>query len=204
LNPRGVTLVELLAAISILVVVTALSLPAVQSRLAGARMEAAQGQIEAAVLATRAESVRAGKALVLVARAGVKGEVELVVMPLEGERTAGGASGEGRGEGVQRRGTVWCVLPGGVRVMEDPPVGSADETSPVAAPARGDAERAEADVQIAAFCPDGTAVAGAAYLSDGSVVLSISVNEWLGGAGFAAYVPPVEEADEKPAGEVGR
>ena len=83
MNPRGVTLVELLAAISIVVVVTALSLPAVQSRLAGARLDAAQGQIEAAVLATRAESVRAGKALVLSARVGAKGEVELVVSKLD-------------------------------------------------------------------------------------------------------------------------
>lgn len=88
--------------------------------------------------------------------------------------------------------------------MQRPPTGSGEEASLAAAPTRADADRP--DVQIAVFCPDGTAVAGSSYLSDGAVVLSINVNEWLGGAGFAVYVPPEddEEAEEKPVGRVER
>jgi prepilin-type N-terminal cleavage/methylation domain-containing protein len=183
MNPRGVTLVELLAAISIVVVVTALSLPAVQSRLAGARLDAAQGQIEAAVIAARAEAVRAGKVMELFSRKGRKGEAELLLRRVE--------RGASRDVESQAIGSLWCVLPGGMQVRAVPVAGQevAATASGVKRPGDGEAQES-ANVRIAMFFPDGTAVVdGPVYLSDGVSDWAIAVNSWVGGAGFTLYTP---------------
>jgi len=202
MNPRGVTLVELLAVISILVVVTALSLPAVEGRLGAARLEAGQGQIEAAVLATRAEAVRVGRPLSLVARAGVEG-TELVVRAMEespldssasaGEERKSESGRSGGGARTRPSGSVWCTLPAGLKISDSPSAVVEERAALKASPAheslREEKTVTASEVQIAVFCPDGTAVASAAaYLSDGKADWTISVNHWVGGARFDPYV----------------
>lgn len=188
MNPRGVTLVELLAAISIVVVITALSVPAIQNRLGGAKLEASQGQIEAAVIATRAEAVRTGKSLVLSARMGRDKEMELVVSPLERHKL------QEEERSPRRTGSVWCVLPGGMSIGTQPKVGTAAEQEPLPVKSTrvetGEEPVAEPDVQIAVFCPDGSAVAPAdVYLDNGSSCWVLTVNSWVGGASFTPYTP---------------
>jgi prepilin-type N-terminal cleavage/methylation domain-containing protein len=196
MNPRGVTLVELLAAISIMVIVTALSLPAVQSRLVGAKVEAAQGQVEAAVIATRAEAVRTGKVLELFAREGRDG-VELAVRKREREEIQAGRDKGGS------KGSMLCVLPVGMKVSEGP---RSLETTEGAGRRRVESgkssitdEKVGAEVRVALFCPDGMSVSSPVYLNDGSVDWEISVNSWVGGAGFSVFAP--EDEDGQPVDE---
>jgi prepilin-type N-terminal cleavage/methylation domain-containing protein len=208
MDPRGVTLVELLAAVSILVVVTALSLPAVQSRLAGARLDAAQGQVEAAVLAARAEAMRSGRALELLARAGKDGEVELIIRRVEqglASRERQAHKDRRPGERAARTGSVWGLLPKGVtvanRALETGREGQAGNFGD-AGGGPGEEPAPSGDVRIAVFCPDGTAIGSAsASLSDGESELAIRVNEWIGGASLspvAAADTAQDSAEESP------
>lgn len=201
MNPRGVTLVEILAAVSIMVVVTALSLPAVQGRLAGARLEAAQGQIEAAAIATRAESVKRGVSLELFVRAGKVGEgMEILVGEVEaGGGTTGLEKEVGRENGAsdaqaRRRGTMWGGLPAGIKVTGKPVL--VDEKEPSR---RG--EDVGRDVRVAMFCPDGTAISSGCFLNDGVEEFEVTVNGWVGGARFSKHVSAGDGSEEQPAGD---
>lgn len=196
MKPRGVTLVELLAAISILVVVTALSMPAISSRLGAARLDAAQGQIQAAVLANRAEAMRLGRPVVLEARVA-SGEVQLTVNTLSEASAAGEPAGESAATSSKPRAgveaQVWATLGGGLRIAEHPEAAVKGESTA----ARGG--RWADPVRIAVFCPDGTAIAaGPTYLSDAETTLSVTVNQWIGGVAFAPYSAEAAESSEQP------
>lgn len=184
MHPRGVTLVEILAAVSIMVVVTALSLPAVQGRLSAARLDAAQAQVDAAVIATRAESVKRGVAIELLGRAGAEG-VELCVRTLESPERSPGEAGQRESGEPPRKGSLVGVLPPGFELVGAVPLPpGSKEDSPV-----------HAETRIAVFCPDGTAIGTACVLRDGPAVYDIKVASWVGGASFSIRKPE-EDAQE--------
>ncbi|MBX3377147.1 MAG: prepilin-type N-terminal cleavage/methylation domain-containing protein [Phycisphaeraceae bacterium] len=204
MNPRGVTLLELLVAISIILVVSALSLPAIQGRLGDARSESARELIDSASLASRAESIRRGRPVELVARTGAEG-TELLIRDVQSEA----ASGDGRGASpaaerepprrsasrapAETRMRVWGVLPAGMRVEGAAGPRNANPNADPESP-RGDA------VPIGIFLPDGTAQGtGQAILTDGVHRLGISINGWAGGASFAPVVEQDQPEDERPA-----
>jgi prepilin-type N-terminal cleavage/methylation domain-containing protein len=82
---RGLTLIEVLAVVAILAVLMAMALPAVENRLEGARFEAAQRGVEAAAVMARAEAMRRGTMVELVAQDVGHGETGLFVEPVAGE-----------------------------------------------------------------------------------------------------------------------
>jgi type IV fimbrial biogenesis protein FimT len=82
---RGLTLIEVLAVVAILAVLMAMALPAVENRLEGARFEAAQRGVEAAAVMARAEAMRRGTMVELMAQDVGHGETGLFVEPVAGE-----------------------------------------------------------------------------------------------------------------------
>ncbi len=188
MNPRGVTLVELLAAISIMVVVTALALPALQNRLSAARLEAAQGQLQAAALATRADAMRQGRSLSLHAHPTAGGDVELLIAPLakpDASSNAGPSSETtGGAYNSTSQGTKWVTLGAPIKFNPQPP-SSTDKTEHAV---RGSGAPIALDVRLAIFCPDGSAVTSPVYLTDGETVLIVTVNPWIGGVKFAPFI----------------
>ncbi len=189
MNPRGVTLVELLAAISIMVVVTALALPALQNRLSAARLDAAQGQLQAAALATRADAMRQGRSLSLTAHPTVGGDVELLIAPLtksDSSPTAGTAS-EARNPSTtgDSAGSKWVTLGASIRFNPQPP----STTDKAEHATKGSTVPIAPEVRLAIFCPDGSAVTSPVYLTDGETVLVVTVNPWIGGVKFAPFDP---------------
>lgn len=200
MNPRGVTLLELLVAISIILVVSALSLPAIQGRLGEARSESARELIDSASLASRAESIRRGRPVELIARTGAEG-TELLIREVQSEAASGGGGGASPAAGrepprrsasrapAETRTRLWGVLPAGMRVEAAAGPREASQESP-----RGDA------IPIGVFLPDGTAQGtGQAILTDGMHKLGISINGWAGGASFAPVVEQDQPEDERPA-----
>ena len=67
---RAFTLIEMLAAIAVLVVLSAIAMPVIAGRVAGARFEAAARQVESMVVLSRAEAQRRGEALSLIVERG--------------------------------------------------------------------------------------------------------------------------------------
>lgn len=184
MNPRGVTLVELLAAISIMVVVTALALPALQNRLSAARLDAAQGQLQAAALATRADAMRQGRSLSLSAHATVGGDVELLIAPLNKPDTTSGSDSTN-----VPTGSKWVTLGAPIKLNPQPPV-SPDK---IERTVRG---APVPDVRLAIFCPDGSAVTTPVYLTDGESTLIVTVNPWIGGVKFAPFIAADKPGDQ--------
>lgn len=172
---RGLTLIELLAAISILAVVTALAMPAIQSRMGSAKLETAQGLIEAAVLSARAESSRTGEPVVLEHR-NRPGGVELTMTTLKSSPPTGSGSDGANTERERAKVSVpaWCQLPDGILLTNEPHRSQS--------PTRDQVKTTDEPQRIAAFYPDGTAVsAGALYIVDADVSFAISVHAWMGG-----------------------
>lgn len=191
MNPRGVTLVELLAAISILVVVTALALPALQNRLNATRLDAAQGQLQAATMAARAEAMRQGQSLVLTAHLSSSGEVELVIAPLKKSDSASGKGSTGGREAASQGravGSVWATLPAAIKINAQAPASPGRSERP----SKNAADEAQ-DVRLAVFCPDGSAVTSPVFLADGDSIIVVTVNPWIGGVKFAAFAAETGE-----------
>lgn len=229
---RGLTLVEVLAALALLVLLSALAMPALSGRLEESRFEAGKRQVEAAVMVCRAEALRQGRALRLVVRPMGRGEFGLFMERVSaGEALAAAgrevqdSPGGGEESGVapeDERGDlptpVWSVLPGKVGVSGRPPetgesdgewgepegVAIADESAPPPLE----------DVTIAVFFPDGSAVsAGPVYITAGTLAAAGTVNRWTGSVVFKALDPegatggeghePVEDAPEAPRRDEG-
>jgi prepilin-type N-terminal cleavage/methylation domain-containing protein len=214
MRPRGVTLVELLAAISILVIVTALAMPAVRNRLGAARLDAAEGQIQAAVLTTRAEAMRLGSPVALGARPNASSEVDLLVTTLDRtesaiEMSAGTESTKRASGAAPRTPQVWATLASGLKITDQPDAAaSADLTRNPPRSRSKTQDQSPAELRIAVFCPDGTAISsGPVYLSDGDTTLTIKLSQWVGGAAFTTYTAdtqePTNQADERPSGKDG-
>lgn len=157
---RGFSLIEILAVVAILVVVSAVALPALGDRLERARFDAAVSRIDTGLVWARAEAQRRAAALRVVARktGGVWGlEVEEIR-----ERRS-----ETSGEVV--RAERFAEL--GERVEIETGVEAED----------GEAAAVER-VAIGVFLPDGTVMAeGPVRLVGGARSAAIVLNQWTGG-----------------------
>lgn len=209
---RGLTLVELLAALALLLLLLALSLPAVQGRMAGARFDSARAQIEAAIVVCRAEAQRQGRVLALTVGPTGRGELGLYMEAIDAAAAAGAidrAGSEGRlrderdASDTAKPPPLWGVLPQGVVVSDKPPqpkddseFGRAEDrfVSP------GSTER----LTIAVFFPDGSAASrGPVYITLGDAAVVATINRWTGLAAVAPYVaaegsPEEQEPREEP------
>lgn len=178
---RGLTLVELLAVLAILVVLSGLAWPAVESRLEDARMDAAGRGLEAAIILARAEAQRRGTMVTLEARPGRDGQTIL---------TLGGS-----GEPAARSVAPLAVIGSGVSLSRTPP--AADAPAAVHAVPAAAAEAAPEPLTIARFMPDGTAMApGPIYLSSAGRTVSYTVNRWTGSARATPFVADGSNADD--------
>jgi len=226
---RGLTLVELLAALALVLVISALVMPAFQGRLDEARFDSGKRQIEAAVMVCRAESQRQGRALALSVRPMAAGEYGLFMEPIAAEaavrRTSRTAElsdspeslwGSEPADPVEAAGDsglptpVWATIPGRVTVSDRPPqeelalAGGDGRAGSVAA---GDAQAGRPDtrvVTLAVFFPDGSAASrGPVYVISGPRVSTVSINRWTGAVAFGGYTPAVSRetvAEDTPMG----
>jgi type II secretory pathway pseudopilin PulG len=198
MEARGLTLVEVVAVLAVLVVVTALALPAVQTRLDESRFDAAEQSVEAAIVTARAEAMRRGVPVSLVGRAISGGETGLFVEGVGtgggvgvNERSAGdspmsGAREDRRANTTSSLGTPVVVIGTGVRLSAKGPDavdGRQGAEASAASATKGGASAATDDVVIARFMPDGTAVVGpggAVYVMGRGLAAACHINRWTG------------------------
>jgi len=195
---RALTLIELLAAIAVMVVLSAIAMPVIAGRVAGARFEAAARQVESIVVLSRAESQRRGEALNLVAvRLGRSEQFRLE--PWEG------GDEKQPGTGAETSGVLLGELGEGVSISQRPPAtadgpagASSERGTTVHDAALLGAATSEERVVIATFLPDGTAaVGGPIYLSERGRTVVVKLNAWTGAAKVEEFVPP----DDSGSGE---
>jgi prepilin-type N-terminal cleavage/methylation domain-containing protein len=200
---HGFTLIEVLAVVAILAVITALVMPAVENRLEAERFSSAGRQMEAAIVMARAEAQRRGVPLTLTARAIASGETGLFVEAVPGveegsahqgrKRVEEGATssapagdqGSGASTMVRAADAPVVVIGAGVRVTARAPSvdsgpglkGQVDGVAPPVGSTESDS------VVIARFMPDGTAIAaGPVYLVGAGTAAAYTVNRWTGSA----------------------
>jgi prepilin-type N-terminal cleavage/methylation domain-containing protein len=187
---RGFTLIELLAVVAILLVVTAVSLPAVEGRLAGARFEAAVQRVDAELAWARAEAQRRGEASRVEAREGVNGW-GLFLTGLEKQEPRTDAAGR-RGEKTAAE-QPFAEFDAGLSFTDQRP--AADEAAPVK-------EQVPGPVAVCVFLPDGSAMAsGPVYMVGFDRAVSLAVNHWTGGVAVTVVdltaKPEEQQAEEK-------
>ncbi len=191
---HGFTVIELLAVIAILVVVTAISLPVFEGRLAGARFDAAVSRVDAGMAWARAESQRRGEALRVEARPVAAGsdETGLFLEPLEKAAEQGRfGRGEGKASGSGES-QPFAVLEVGLVLSDRAPAlaegsvapGSRAASEPVKPGAKaGEQSDPGAPLILATFLPDGSAMAsGPIYVTGFERAASLTLNHWTGGA----------------------
>ncbi len=194
------TLFEVLVAIALLIAAASLAAPALARRMGAALFDESSRQLEGALALCRAEALREGRAVALVARPARDG-LRLMARPLgdddpvDGLADAGG-SGDGLfvppGEGIGSTGGgpvvprefPVFVLPSGVRVSAERPVppeaigwgGEGEERgfglSPMGAGGEGEAD---GPLTIAVFLPDGGALETAPFWLIGPEGRSVEV-----------------------------
>jgi prepilin-type N-terminal cleavage/methylation domain-containing protein len=193
---HGFTLIEMLAVIAILVVVTAISLPVVEDRLAEARFDAAVRRVDAGMAWARAESQRRGEALRVEVRAS-SGGMGLFLAPLEQAGASVASPGPSPGSGSEKATTAaqpFVSVEQGLTVSDRDPSANLGEGAsgeptgkPMEKPAlavRGPDAAADAGepLIVATFLPDGSAMAaGPFYVSGYARAASLAVNHWTGG-----------------------
>lgn len=209
---RGLTLVEVLVALALVLALMALALPAVEGRLAEARFDAALRQTEAAMMVARAEAQRQGKPIRLVARPVRGGELGLFMEAVDPATAAGdpgdsGAAGAAPATGAAAQsGVAWAVLPAKVTVSETPPP-EAGETGGAATEISVEPKGAPpSPVTLAVFFADGSATShGLVYITGGDQTVSVRVNRWTGAAAIDPYTagPKAGPAEDAPPGATG-
>lgn len=198
---RALTLIELVAAIAVMVVLSAIAMPVIAGRVAGARFESAARQIESFTVLSRAESQRRGEALELVV------ETTAATQRFTLEAWRGAESGSKPGDAEPSGLTVLGEIGEGISVSDKPPVtgridwpmGGGDDQEvhqgAAAKPLQG-AFQGQRTV-LATFLPDGTAtVGGPMYLSDRRRTVEVRLNAWTGAATVKNYEPPKDESDQ--------
>lgn len=214
---RGFTLLEVIVAVSLVLALGALVMPAVSRRIAGATGESVSRGLRAAVGEARGDAVRESRSLrVEVVTNPVSGDVRVVAREFAtvedgaaparfvgpifdvGEATAGGED-----EATER---VLMELPRWTRVSREAPVveGEWGDSGEGGADAGfGDEEgAAESEVEeggetvcLGVLLPTGGAVAGApAYLTlPGSWTVVVTLDAWTGDAVVTRWEPPAPE-----------
>jgi prepilin-type N-terminal cleavage/methylation domain-containing protein len=173
---RGLTLIEVLAVIAILVVVTAVAAPEIRSRLGDASLDAAAGQLDATLIQARAQAQRRGVALRLVARR-LRDGTAIATRPLVEETEESAAPGKEPAEPPLD--VLWTVAAGIEVTDRDPGAKQTGSDGAKATPAEAVGE----DLVLATFLPDGSAIAaGRVFLVRGQSAYALSINQWTGGA----------------------
>lgn len=197
---RGFSLIEMLAVIAIVLVVTAIALPVFEVRLTEARFDAAVRRVDAGMAWARAESQRRGEALRVEARtnAGIAG---LFLESFEPASESGRAD-EDAGGAAQ----PFAVVEQGLLLSDRNPAASPGDE--VAAPARerpAGKSSQSADggepLVVATFLPDGSAMAtGPFYISGYGRAASLAVNQWTGGVRIKMLDLSAPKGDERERG----
>ncbi|HRQ72320.1 MAG TPA: hypothetical protein PLU35_04745 [Phycisphaerales bacterium] len=194
------TLFEVLVAIALLIAAASLAAPALARRMGAALFDESSRQLEGALALCRAEALREGRPVALVAQPARDG-LRLLARPLGEDDPVGGLAGasgsgagwfvspgeggasSGGGPGVPREFPVF-VLPSGVRVSAERPVpaeaiglgaagaGSEFGVSPMDS---GEAAYADGPLTIAVFLPDGGALETAPFWLIGPEGRSVEV-----------------------------
>lgn len=197
---RALTLIELVAAIAVMVVLSAIAMPVIAGRVAGARFESAARQIESFTVLSRAESQRRGEALELVVE--TTGATQRFTLEAWRGTETGSKPGDSQPSGL----TVLGEFGEGISVSDKPPVagridglkegGDQEVLRGAAVPPLREAIRGQRTV-LATFLPDGTAtVGGPIYLSDRERTVEVRLNTWTGAATVKDYEPPKDETDQ--------
>ncbi len=194
------TLFEVLVAIALLIAAASLAAPALARRMGAALFDESTRQLEGAIALCRAEALREGRPIALIAQPARDG-LRLLGRPIGDEEPVEGvvdASGTGEGWFVspgESAGSVWgsavsqgeipvFVLPAGVRVSAERPVpteaiglGVASAGAGVGLSRMDGGFEAEADVPltIAVFLPDGGALETAPFWLIGPEGRSVEV-----------------------------
>jgi prepilin-type N-terminal cleavage/methylation domain-containing protein len=175
---RGLTLVEVLIALAVVAVLSALALPAVWGRVSDAKVRAASRQVEAAVSSVRAHAQRDGRAFSLIATVDNRG-TRLIAEPVE-EATEGNEAGT-----AGRR--MLGVLARDVMLSS--------EAAENGQTGRSSDEVVSQPLRVLIALPDGTVVpSGPVRLAANGVEVVITVNRWTGECKISR--PPRPDATE--------
>lgn len=203
----GVTLVELLIALALMVAVAGLALPNMFSILARSTAEEGRRQALAALASARAEAIGAGEPVRVMAEpvggGGADGDrasrgwrLRAVALEPEGEPGAGGQSAWLDDEDRWRPETV-AALPAGWIVL-------ASEAGGAIGGPMGGPEAVE-PVELVTFLPDGGAIAplSPVRFGAGDQRFALKVDRWSGRATLAIDRGEIDDADIE-AGEMDR
>ena len=176
---RGFTLIEMLAVIAILLVVTAITLPVMEDRLAEARFDSAVSRVDSGMAWARAEAQRLGGAMQVTVKAGPVG-TGLYLEPLETAVQSGSDAPVAQ---------PFAVIESGLAISDRDPRASGGDQESGAPHGREKGGRrnesvsdAAGPVVFATFLPDGSAMAaGPMYISGFGKAVSLAVNHWTGG-----------------------
>jgi type II secretory pathway pseudopilin PulG len=178
---RGFSILELLIVLGVVVALGAVVSANLFGLAAGARFEEAVRRIEAAFVLARADAQREGAALAMVADSGPE-RVALVLERFEPGSAVEGERADPAGGRASRR---LVLLPAGVRVEDQLPVGTGTTDSPAVPPAEAGASRnasGRESVRMCVMLPDGGAwTSKPVYLvGPGERAARIEVNRWTG------------------------
>jgi prepilin-type N-terminal cleavage/methylation domain-containing protein len=177
---RGLTIIEVLAAVAVLAAILAMVYPALDGLLQRARVDGAVAQIEAGVASGRARARESGRP---------------VEVRISGERVAPASTPRSDG-GADQVQSVTVELRAGAAVQAVSQL--ADEDS---APVQSATQRQDAcaPLVLAVCLPDGTVEAGApARLVVGQEQMDLCVSRWTGGITATASLTAATDPQECP------
>jgi Tfp pilus assembly protein FimT len=220
---RGVTILELLVVIGLLLALASVALPIVVTRAAGSALPEAQQQVEAALMLARADAQRDSAPVRVRARACAQGGMELVAETVElrqGGTDRGAASADADGSdpvsGSDERTRLSAVytLPRGIVLSDSVKSADAVAHQPLAEPVTGGAAAAASNdwVLLAVFLPSGEAIRpGPRYLIDErGRAAELVVEPWSGRLSIRPVSSPLSAheiagaAPDAPVEESGR
>jgi type II secretory pathway pseudopilin PulG len=186
---RGLTIIEVLAVIAVLLAISALLMPGLSGWVESSRADSAVAQIEAGVAAGRAKARESGR------------PVELRIV------AEGGAlvEREDRADGAPTLASIVIPLASGARVQSaEDPKEHEDKTPPSGSvgqrEGRPPAQVSAEPVVLAVCLPDGTVEAGApSELVVGARTLGLTIGRWTGSVSASARKAESKERDaEQP------
>lgn len=179
MQSRGMTLIEVVVALAVILFLSALAAPALWGRLGDARLNAAARQLEAVVISIRAQSQGQGSAMALVAKTDGRG-TRLVAQRLDG--AGANLLDEEESEPVTPALREIGRLPEGVLVRmagDASAEGRLRETEPSRLDARD--SNATSSMRVAVMLPDGSVIVrGPVELALRSSTINVTINRWTG------------------------
>jgi len=219
-RPRGVSLLEVMVAIFLVVLTAALVLPWTAGWLGDRELDQAQDQLAMQFMLARAAAREQGRPVEVVVEGGGDRGVEARWMSPatipgdddDDDRGSFGGRGDpllrfGRGGDPSAIGVSWArfELPRGVQVSLDSDVARERTAASGAAAARVSRERGDGPQTLAIFLPDGTAVFAPIFLlsTDAGAIRALQVDRATGKPRAAADTAATErfDADDSDAGD---